>query len=337
MWKRRAFRPLLREILEVRIVPASTPTTVMLGVAASLPPQVANSNQSQQAFTTFIAGYNQAVRSVLLAPGPGGAVDPSANRPAFDAQVLRALNTLADSLVAALGSNSANSALALQVRDAIIGGGPDSLESELLAIATPDVTSTTATQAFIDDSLQAIRQVSGQVAPLVSAAAGTPVAQVAASAVPAPKVDYGILPAKSASDVIQRVRASFSTFLTTYFRAARDVLLAPGPDGTVDPTLHRADFDADVQQALQALADDLTASLDGVPASTGLAARLVQVTVGDDPDSLGSQLAGIPTPAGAEADMVRAFTLESFRTVANAIALISGDVTQFLSASSGMK
>ena len=145
MRQHHAFRPQVVEILEPRAVPSmagvSVPTGI-LGISVTLPKQVPiTSPQVQAAFAAFDQSYIQAVNNVLLAPGPNGLVVPASNRAAFDAAVEQSLETLAHQLVLSLGTTStgataSTSTQANQVVNAIVGTGPNSLESQLQALPT---------------------------------------------------------------------------------------------------------------------------------------------------------------------------------------------------------
>src|SRR5690348_8735263 len=88
MSRRRAFRPQVSEYLEDRVVPSpagASQATVVLGRTVPSLPQLPDGDRVRAAFDDFVRGYTRAVQLVLLAPGPDGSVNPSANRAAFDA------------------------------------------------------------------------------------------------------------------------------------------------------------------------------------------------------------------------------------------------------------
>jgi hypothetical protein len=136
----------------------------------------------------------------------------------------------------------------------------------------------------------------------------------------------------SATQAIRDVQSAFSGFLTTYFTAVKDVLLAADASGTSNPTANRSAFDNQVNKTLQALSDRLSRDLANVPAASALTARVKDAVIGDNPASLASRLPALPTPAGPEAALVREFTLGSFRTITNVFALISGDISKVFDA-----
>ncbi len=141
MRKHRALRLRAVEALEPRAVPTATLASVTVstglpGINVTLPAQVPiNSPQVKAAFVAFDQSYLNAVNNVLLAPGPNGLVVPSANRAAFDAAIENSLNVLARSLLQSLGGTSTTSPAASQITEAITGGGSNSLESQLQALS----------------------------------------------------------------------------------------------------------------------------------------------------------------------------------------------------------
>lgn len=335
----RAFRPRVLEFLEDRAVPSvaglsapagiSTPAGVF-NLSVTLPPQVrVGSPPVAAAFAAFDASVERSVEVLLLAPGPGGTVDPSANRAAFNRAVVGALDTLAADLVRSLGdtSTSAGSAAASRVVSAIVGDGPGSLENQILALATASIRAVaipvpvhltpptpTPLTTFVDTAEQVRPTLRPPVAP----------GDVA------PPSTVGDLAASPSAGATQGVRSAFGDFLKDYFRAVDGVLLAAGPDGRVAPGAHRADFDAQVDRALERLGGELTATLGRHPAASSMVPKVLRAVEGDGPDSLRSRLGALPTPAGPQAATVRDFTLGSTRAVAGILAMISDDVARLL-------
>jgi hypothetical protein len=107
--------------------------------------------------------------------------------------------------------------------------------------------------------------------------------------------------------------------------------------GQIDTLADRSTFDAEVNAALQVLdgrLSDIVNSVNSDPGSSTLTVGIREVILGDGPDSLRSQLAVLPTPAGSQATMLQEFTLGTFQAVAGVLALIMGDVSQILDTSS---
>ena len=338
MRMRREFRPQVSEWLEGRVVPSTAAATVpppapaiVLGQAVPLPSAATSNAGVQAAFDTFIQGYRQAVATVLFSAGPGGAVDPAANRASFDAVVQQGLITLADQVVAALGNLASDPAVVAQVRAAILGDSPDSLASQLQSLPTATIAQDFADGAVPDAVLQAARQALALATGQALATGRALVAQGGAATAQAEAVSTGKDAATASSpQVLPEVRAAFGSFLTAYYRAVRDVLLAAGPEGTVNPAANRAAFDARVDAALQDLVDRVAATLAGDPATSALAGGVSESFLGDDPASLAKRLKAVPTPAGSGATALRAFTLESFRAAVDVFTLVAGDLAPLL-------
>jgi hypothetical protein len=338
MSNRRAFRPQVTEILEDRLVPslASIPTpTILLGRVVPLPPQVqvqANP-QMQAAFDAFIRSYTQAVDHVLLGPPPGGLVDPSANRPAFDAAVKQALGTLASNLVASLGNVSANSTLAAQIYDAIVGDSPGSLESQLLALSTSAIAQNSALSSLTSDATRIIQQTSSRLTTMVEAQTPSLVAEAQAATVNVIPAILDISAPDSHAQTLSEIRLEFGAFLSDYFRAVRDLLLAPGPDGRVDVAANRTEFDAWVNSALTTLSDNASRSLSSGSFAPSLSTRVQETIVAGNSGSLAERLDNLPGPSGSEGSQVRAFTLAAFRAIIDIFSVISAYVSPVLTPS----
>jgi hypothetical protein len=339
MRNRRAFKPQITELLESRLVPslASIPTpTILLGRVVPLPPQVqvqANP-QAQAAFDAFIRSYVHAVDHVLLAPTPGGLVDPSANRPAFDAAVKQALGTLANSLVASLGNVSADSTLAAQIYDAIVGDSPDSLESQLLALSTSAIAQDTSLPSLQSDAIRVVQQASARVTTIVGAPGSALVAQAQAATLSTSPATLVTPALDSSAQALTEIREEFGSFLSDYFRAVRDLLLAPGTDGKVDIAANRLEFDAWVNSSLAALSDNVSRSLSSESFAPGLTLRSQETIVGGNPGSLAERLDGLPTPTSSEGSVVRSFTLSAFRAITDIFSVITSYVTPVITPSS---
>ena len=106
------------------------------------------------------------------------------------------------------------------------------------------------------------------------------------------------------------------------------MLLAPSTGGQVAPAANRAAFDARVAQSLQSLQVRLSAALAANPATSAIKSQVLTTIAGDGATSLKGQLAGLATPQAAQASVVRDFTLGSTRAIAQALALIGGDLAK---------
>lgn len=334
MRMRRAFRPAVSDCLEDRLVPSlatlpAAPAAYVGSVQASLP----SNAQATQAFDAFRHRYGSALQGVLLAPSADGTVDPFANRPAFDQAVAQALQTLASDLVASLGT-SADASQVAEVTDAILGDDPDSLASELDAVATSALAGQdgASVDTLASDAARATRQAASVVADLVAAPRPSVVASTGAAATAT--VDFPAV-ASGASDaattpILDEVRDAFAAFLQGYYRAARDVLLLPGTGASGEASTRLAAFDERVGRALSALEESVTLSLEGASAPADVI-RAAEHAIADNLGGrLSTGLVAIPAPVPMDAASIREFTLGSFRVVVNAFSLLQRDLTQLL-------
>jgi len=340
MADRRAYRPWISELLEDRLVPSLTTAPAPPAVSApSLPspPPLQLSAVVGEAFRAFIGGYAEAVKTVLLAAGDGGQVDPAANRLVFNACVGVGLTVFAATLVKSLNKVLGESALIGRVREALLGDGPESLESRLLALPTEAIIPAAEDQPLATESLRVIHQSYRLVAGRILGLQETN--RLSRAVAGDPRIAWSADSAFNAlASLVETVRADFSIFLREYFQAVQQVLLRAGPEGRGDAAANRPDFDAAVTAALQSLERRLEDALNGVtsdPASATLTAGASATIVGDGPDSLRSQLALLPTPARSSPPMIRDFTLDTFRIVASVLALVTGDLAHVLAPARG--
>jgi hypothetical protein len=171
-------------------------------------------------------------------------------------------------------------------------------------------------------------------APMVVPCESVPLPLLIPYRVPVPEADDDSVPSAS-SQAVQDIRDAFTTFLNDYFQAVRSVFPGASQDGQIDTLADRCTFDAEVDDALQVLdgrLSDIVNSVSSNPASSTLTVGICAAILGDGPDSLKSQLAVLPTPAGSQETLLREFTLGTFQAVAGVLALIAGDVAQILNA-----
>lgn len=112
--------------------------------------------QYRASFATLGTGYTTAAQTMLNASDP---TQIAANRPAFDTQVDTLVGRLTSTLTS-MNSISPRAELSLtpQILERLIGGGTDSLESQLRALPTPTDTSGTSAQLFQTQSTTIINQ-----------------------------------------------------------------------------------------------------------------------------------------------------------------------------------
>jgi hypothetical protein len=319
--------------LESRWVPSASvvsPTSIV-GYTVSLPTQLATNAQAQSQLAAFAQTFEQDVQQILLAPQSNGAINPAANRDAFNAAVIQAIDNLNASLIQDLGTTSSTptssptttitttptgpssfipSTSQSQVATALVGKTPTSLENQILATPTTVLagngtqgSSTTAGSAPTPIPLTSSTPAVGQSLPATSSLGG-PSSDSTSTVAAAPAV-----------------RAAFGSFLQEYFKAVESDLLAnPG-----QPQANRAAFDAKVSQALQTLNSQIAASL-GASAGSNSAARISQALTGWNANSLQSRLLAQPTPVTTQASQVRAFTLGSSQAVAEVLATIMAEL-----------
>ena len=364
MKARRAFRPSLlgMSTLEHRVVPTTFGVVVpsgVLGLSVTLPSQVpVASQQVQTAFTNFDASYIKAVDSILLAPDANGIINPSANRTTFNAAVESALESLAEQLVLSLSNGSttttttttgststttttgstststttttgstSTSTVSHQVVSAIVGSSTTSLESELEAI------STTAIQLNL-----------ANVTSVASSAAATPIASIVTAAetthptlrVPVAEetgvVSLGSTSTSSSSSsqsskAINEVRSAFNNFLSDYFQAVRQTLLTPSATGQANRTA----FDTQVSQAIKTLESRIESTISSYSGTNALGPQIQNLLQGNNADSLKSKLSQLPTPDVSQTNLVQSFNTSATQIVAQALSLITGDISAALS------
>jgi hypothetical protein len=100
-------------------------------------PTTTVSGHVRQAYSAFLQSYFRAVQQVLLAPGADGAINPGANRAAFDARVSDSLKALNNGVASAVSSVPQAAAVTAKTQQALVGGGGNSLEAQLRALPTP--------------------------------------------------------------------------------------------------------------------------------------------------------------------------------------------------------
>jgi hypothetical protein len=321
---RHGFRPWRLEVLESRAVPAQAgaglPT--LLDQVIALPPSLRQSAPVQQAFSTFLQNYTHAVESVLFAPGPGGTINPAGNLSAFDAAVRTALVQLSTDLTNALNNSPAGSSLVSGVQQSILGNGPNSLQSRLLALSTTFLGTGITPQTVIAGASPVIAQAAARVNLLVLAPSRPLVTQAGADLNPEPVVIQA-QHTTAALDAVGRGREAYTQFLRAYFQAADSVLT--GPAGA-NPAASRTVFDAKVAQSLKTLDARILAALNELGAGATLSTRVHTTLLGNGPDSLQSRLNGLPTPDAANPASVSRFNFSAAQIIGRSMAEISADL-----------
>jgi hypothetical protein len=329
--------------LESRWVPSASvvsPTSIV-GYTVSLPTQLATNAQAQSQLAAFAQTFEQDVQQILLAPQSNGAINPAANRDAFNAAVIQAIDNLNASLIQDLGTTSSTptssptttitttptgpssfipSTSQSQVATALVGKTPTSLENQILA---------TPTTVLAGNGTQGSSTTAGSAPTPIPLTVSTTITPTKGSSTPAvgqslPATSSLGGPSSDSTSTVAAapaVRAAFGSFLQEYFKAVESDLLAnPG-----QPQANRAAFDAKVSQALQTLNSQIAASL-GASAGSNSAARISQALTGWNANSLQSRLLAQPTPVTTQASQVRAFTLGSSQAVAEVLATIMAEL-----------
>ena len=259
----------------------------------------------QLAFNTFRQAYNNDFRTVLYGTSADGAVNPAANRAAFDAAVandLAALNTAVAGDVANLGDGAT---LAATLQGEILGTGADSLQGQLAAIATPSGAYNASTRLFQNNSAIAIRSVAADLTNQV---------RTDASASPSDPGSTTTTTTPSSTVVRtaqQGVSTAVQTFRTAYGAALSTTLYAPAADGSIGPAANRPAFDAQVATDLATLDASVAAAIAPLPNSAALVASSRAAINGSASTSLQSELAALPTPSGPYTTSARTFSAQS--------------------------
>jgi len=345
MSKSHVFRPQVSEILDPRAVPSLAGVSLATGIhgiSVTLPQQISPTNpQVQAAFAAFDQSYIQAVDTLLTANATNGLVVSSTSRANFVSAIETSLQTLAEQLIASLGTTATTgstttaptltpSIAATEVVVAITGTGPNSLENQILALSIEQIenqislttaTSNPSNQGLVPNMVTTAEQIrrTTVVPVLESTGAASTTDLVAASSL-----------SSDASQAAAAVRSAFGAFLNDYFKAVQGTLLAAGSNGQVSPSSNRPAFDTKVSQAIQSLDTTLTASLARYPATSGLGSKLQSTIEGTGPSSLQGQLASLATPESSQGAVVRNFTLASSRTIAQFLAAVNADVAKLI-------
>ena len=120
-----------------------------------------------------------------------------------------------------------------------------------------------------------------------------------------------------------QAREAFDAFLQSYSQAIQSVLLAPGPNGSIDLEANREAFDAIVKQALTALTSQLVQSLGKVPLNSPEVAQVVDAIIGDGPDSLENQLLGLSTATIVQDAATGSLAGDTLHTIVQAAAQVT--------------
>lgn len=294
------FHPDLNEAeLERRIVPSQAAEVAPMagsrsgGARAEIGAQYIQ--QFQRQFAEFSNAYATAAANILFADGDSGT---TANRPDFDAAVLSAANRLMANLSSLLSLSplAARTGLLTAVQQSVGGDGPDSLVNTLAALPTPTDASGASADAFGAASANAINStLENDLAGLTAfISSGNPARQ-------------GVGPSAESiqGSYVRQFQRAFADFASSYSDAVSGTLFAGGA-GQI--AANRPDFDAQVNQDLFNLVDDLTSMLSLSPrAAANLTPSIQNLVVGSGPNSLGSQLAALSSPSDIEGET--AFTL----------------------------
>ena len=122
MRKTSAFRPLVIDWLEDRVVLSHATAAAAAHPRTPLTAQQIASDQVSNAYSTFVTNFTEAVNIDLYAPNVSGY---GANAAFFSQQLGQELSTLTKSVVKSLGSVPAGSPAVTQVRQAINGSSCD--------------------------------------------------------------------------------------------------------------------------------------------------------------------------------------------------------------------
>lgn len=306
MRKTQAFRPMAGEALEDRAVPT--------GGFGGLP--AADAQKVIQAFVSFEKTYNGDVQTILFAPGT---TDLKVTRPAFDTAIASAIGDLNTKIDSAIANLPTAAALTTTINGELLSG-TNSLENQLLAMATPTAVTTQAARIFRFQSDLTIDKLAGHVTYEVATA----------------KAPTGTIDTATTLQAIGKVNDAFFTFAKSYRNDVKTVLT---PSGTTNPSMTRAAFDKAVAGDIATLNSNLATALGGLlPAtvvsslSTTISNDLLTATTGTPTGkSLQERLAAVQTPKSASGFPMFLFGLNSSAVIGGTDVRVIQDVVSAIS------
>ena len=152
MRKRSAFRPLVMDQLEDRVVLSHVgkPKT-----AAPPSAQTLATDKVSNAYSNFVTNFTEAVNVDLYAPSVTGY---ASNAPMFTQQLGQELSTLTQTVVKSLGHEPAGTPVVTQVRQAINGSSSNSLRNRLTALTLSSLEVGSAISSYEGDAVNTIQQ-----------------------------------------------------------------------------------------------------------------------------------------------------------------------------------
>jgi hypothetical protein len=106
---------------------------------------------------------------------------------------------------------------------------------------------------------------------------------------------------------LSTVQQDFGNFVHSYLSAVQNVLLARGPDGTINTSVNLAAFDRAVSAALESLTSSLIQDVSNLPAAPALDTAITNAILGPAPDSLQNRLADLTVPIIVQAPSFAGF------------------------------
>jgi len=304
---RRRFRPGLDGscLLEERVVPSQAAVDFGNGPLDAIRMQYIR--QFEQQFASFASGYAALTDGTLFA---GGDAQIAANRPAFDQGVLKQINQLTANLssLLSLSPMAGPSGLTPQIQALIAGDGPDSLVSQLDALASPTDTNGTSAATFGATAGAAVQGTLVQAVAQLNAffSLNNPMRQAAAGS--------GGSALQMVNDsYVRQFQRAFADFSAAFSDSVNNVLFAGG----VAPTAAgRTTFDQQVLLGLNSLNNDLTAMLALSPRSSAqLLPQVQDLVIGSGPNSLATQLAALATPTDVAGQSAFSFGVLSSQAI----------------------
>lgn len=329
---RRAFRPILFDTLETRAVPSLAAVTfapAILGQRFTMPPRVVpqGAPSTRAAINDFTARYQQAIQEILLAPST---TDTAARLNAFDTAVREALDDLANDLVEGIDA-STDSAEAEQVREAIIGPGPNSLASQLAALAASAVEEGAVASTLLSDAAKLVEQAtSNAVESVTEQPTSSFVVQpgiATAETVEFTPTSSTKADASTPRTLADTVRAEFGKFLKEYLQTAREQQKSTSVDGSNASSANSSIWKDRVQDALHDLSARVTDLLSDAGVGVAKVSAVEESLTGSATTSLESRLANLPDPTDAPTRVIRDLTFGSFRAVVAVFESLLSDLT----------
>ncbi len=278
-----------------------------------------DAQQVQAAFSAFRSAYSQDYRTILYGAAADGSINPTTNRPAFDAQVGADLATLNASIARSVANLADGPTLASTFSGEILGSGVDSLQTQLKAVPTPSGVFNRTNKVFNSESAGSIAITQNAIVRQVrSDNSGSGTTHPAASV--------------SLADVIQDLKAvktAYNRFQLNYTYDTKNILYTRGTDLKVNTTINRPSFDVQVMHDLATLNTEVADAFSNLPANSSLLAQVQSSILGTGSGSLQGQLLALTTPSAPQTSSAHVFNFNSSTTIDASHATIAAEVMKY--------